>query len=128
MQDSNGDGIADVSQVMAEGFNTDPSFDVAGGLLYHRGDIFFGIAPGLWRMRDTNGGGAIDTQAPVSLGYNIHPAFGGHGISGVTLGPDGRIYWEVGDIGYNIVDPAGRRFGQTIRRRCGLPPSGRCRR
>ena len=38
-------------------------------------------------MRDVNGDGAIDTQTPVSHGYNIHPAFGGHGISGITLGP-----------------------------------------
>jgi putative membrane-bound dehydrogenase-like protein len=110
VQDTDGDGIADLSQVMAEGFNLDPGFDVAGGLLHHAGDLFFGIAPGLWRMRDADGDGAIDVQTPVSLGYNIHPAFGGHGISGVTLGPDGRIYWEVGDIGYNVVDPGGRRW------------------
>ncbi len=110
IQDTNGDGIADLSQVMAEGFNADPTFDVAGGLLHHAGDLFFGIAPGLWRLRDTNGDGSIDTQTPVSVGYNTHPAFGGHGISGVTLGPDGRIYWEVGDIGYNVVDQTGRRW------------------
>jgi quinoprotein glucose dehydrogenase len=110
IQDTDGDGVADLSQVMAEGFNADAGFDVVGGLLYHRGDLFFGIAPGLWRMRDENGDGAIDTQVPVSVGYNIHPAFGGHGISGVTLGPDGRIYWEVGDIGFSVVDGRGRRW------------------
>ena len=110
IQDTDGDGIADVSQVMAEGFNADPTFDVVGGLLYLRGELFFGIAPGIWRMRDANGDGIIDTQTPVSQGYNIHPAFGGHGISGITLGPDGRIYWEVGDIGFSIVDGKGRRM------------------
>ena len=87
IQDTDGDGVADVSQVMAEGFNADPAFDVVGGLLYHGGDLFFGIAPGVWRMRDDNGDGAIDTQTPVSLGYNIHPAFGGHGISASRSGP-----------------------------------------
>ena len=40
----------------------------------------------------------------------MHPAFGGHGISGVTLGPDGRIYWEVGDMGFDVVDQSGRRW------------------
>ena len=110
IQDTDGDGVADVSQVMLEGFNADAGFDVVGGLLYHRGDIFFGIAPGLWRMHDQNGDGTIDSQTPVSVGYNIHPAFGGHGISGVTLGPDGRIYWEVGDIGFSVVDATGRRW------------------
>jgi quinoprotein glucose dehydrogenase len=110
IQDTDGDGIADVSQVMTEGFNADPTYDVAGGLLYHRGDLFFGIAPGVWRMRDADGDGAIDTQTPISRGYNIHPAFGGHGISGITLGPDGRVYWEVGDIGFSVVDANGRRW------------------
>ena len=37
-------------------------------------------------------------------------AFGGHGISGVMLGPDGRFYWEVGDIGFNVVDKSGKRW------------------
>jgi putative membrane-bound dehydrogenase-like protein len=110
IQDTDGDGVADTSQVMAEGFNADPTFDVVGGLLHLRGELFFGIAPGIWRMRDTDGDGTIDTQTPVSQGYNIHPAFGGHGISGITLGPDGRIYWEVGDIGFNLVDGKGRRW------------------
>lgn len=109
LQDTDGDGVADVSHIMAEGFNADPTFDVVGGLLYHRGDLFFGIAPGLWRLRDNNGDGSIDSQTPVSVGYNTHPAFGGHGISGVTVGPDGRIYWEVGDIGFSIVDGRGQR-------------------
>ena len=39
---------------------------------------------------------------------NIHPAFGGHGVSGVLMGPDGRLYWEVGDIGLNVTDRAGK--------------------
>ena len=110
IQDTDGDGVADTSQVMLEGFNADPGYDVAGGLLYYRGDLFFGMAPGVWRLRDSKGSGAIDTQVAISTGYNIHPAFGGHGISGVTLGPDGRIYWEVGDIGFNVVDQKGQRW------------------
>ena len=46
----------------------------------------------------------------VSHGYNTHPACGGHGISGVTLGPDGRLYWEVGDMGFDVTDQSGRRW------------------
>ena len=46
----------------------------------------------------------------ISEGYSIHPAFGGHGISGVTMGPDGRIYWEVGDIGLDVTDKSGKRW------------------
>jgi putative heme-binding domain-containing protein len=110
VQDTDGDGFADVSQIMKEGFNTDPTWDVVGGILWHEGDLFFGMAPGVYRLRDANGDGTIDQQTTISEGYNTHPAFGGHGISGVTMGPDGRLYWEVGDIGFNVVDKAGRRW------------------
>ena len=110
IEDTNGDGIADRSQIMIEGFSADPTSDIAGGVLYHDGDVFLGASPALWRLRDSDGDGFIDSQVAVSEGYNVHPAFGGHGISGVTLGPDGRIYWEVGDMGLDVVDRSGRRW------------------
>jgi len=110
IQDTDGDGIADVSRVIAEGFNEDPAWDVAAGILVHGGDLFIGVPPGVYRLRDANGDGAIDSRVPISEGYNVHPAFGGHGISGVTMGPDGRLYWEVGDMGLNVVDKTGHRW------------------
>jgi glucose/arabinose dehydrogenase/HEAT repeat protein len=110
IQDTDADGIADASRVMKEGFSDDGTWDVGGGILSYGGDLYFGMAPGVFRLRDTNGDGAIDTQATVSDGYNTHPAFAGHGISGVMLGPDGRLYWEIGDIGFNIVDKNGKRW------------------
>jgi putative heme-binding domain-containing protein len=110
VRDTDGDGLADESQVMKEGFNEDPTWDVAGGVMYHEGDIIFGIPPGVYRLRDTNGDGAIDQQVTIAEGFNTHPAFGGHGVSGVMQGPDGRLYWEVGDIGFNVTDKSGRRW------------------
>ena len=47
--------MADTSKIMIEGFNADPTYDVAGGLLYHDGDLLFGVAPGVWRLKDDNG-------------------------------------------------------------------------
>ena len=110
IQDTDGDGVADTSKIMIEGFNVDPTYDVAGGLLYNQGDLLIGIAPGVWRLKDDNGDGTIDRQIVISEGYSIHPAFGGHGISGLTMGPDGRIYWEVGDIGLDVTDKSGKRW------------------
>ncbi len=110
IQDTDGDGVADTSKIMIEGFNLDPTYDVAGGLLYNQGDLLIGIAPGVWRLKDDNGDGTIDRQIVISEGYSIHPAFGGHGISGLTMGPDGRIYWEVGDIGLDVTDKSGKRW------------------
>ena len=110
IQDTNGDGVADTSKIMIEGFNADPTYDVAGGLLHNGGDLLLGTAPGVWRLKDENGDGTIDKQIVISEGYSTHPAFGGHGISGLTMGPDGRIYWEVGDIGLDVTDKSGKRW------------------
>ena len=109
IEDTDGDGLADTSNILVEGFNDDPTYDVAGGILYHEGELFAGVPPGIFRLRDTNKDGRIDGREVVSEGYNVHPAFGGHGISGVTVGPDGRLYWEVGDMGFSVVDKDGRR-------------------
>jgi quinoprotein glucose dehydrogenase len=110
IQDTDGDGLADESRILIENFNADPSYDIAGGLLYYEGDLIVGVAPGVYRLRDQNRDGEIDQQIPISEGYNIHPAFGGHGISGVMMGPDGRLYWEVGDMGFNVLDKTGKRW------------------
>ena len=110
IQDTNGDGVADSSKIMIEGFNADPTYDIAGALLYNDGDLLLGSAPGVWRLKDDNNDGTIDRQVVISEGYNTHPAFGGHGVSGLMTGPDGRIYWEVGDIGLDVTDKTGKRW------------------
>ena len=110
IQDTDGDGLADTSKIMIEGFNADPTYDIAGGLHYNGGDLLIGTAPGVWRLKDDNKDGTIDRQIVISEGYSVHPAFGGHGISGLTMGPDGRLYWEVGDIGLAVTDKAGKQW------------------
>jgi putative membrane-bound dehydrogenase-like protein len=110
IQDTDGDGLADTSKIMIEGFNADPTYDIAGGLHYNGGDLLIGTAPGVWRLKDDNKDGTIDRQIVVSEGYSVHPAFGGHGISGLTMGPDGRLYWEVGDIGLAVTDKTGKQW------------------
>ena len=110
IQDTNGDGVADSSKIMIEGFNADPAYDIAGALLYNDGDLLLSSAPGVWRLKDDNNDGTIDRQIVISEGYNTHPAFGGHGVSGLIRGPDGRIYWEVGDIGLDVTDKTGKRW------------------
>ncbi|MGH7575080.1 MAG: DUF7133 domain-containing protein, partial [Longimicrobiales bacterium] len=109
IRDTSGDGRADVSEVVVEGFNTEVS-DVAGGIAVHNGDIYVAAAPDLWRLRDVSGDGAVDSMQVLSHGYSVHPGFFGHGMSGVTLGPDGRIWWSVGDIGFTVVDSEGERW------------------
>ena len=73
IRDTDGDGIADSSQILIEGFNADPTFDVAGGLLYNQGDLLVGIAPGIYRLKDDNGDGNIDRQITDQRGLHDPP-------------------------------------------------------
>lgn len=109
LEDKNGDGLADFSQLMVEDFNTEVT-DVAGAILAHQGDLFVGVAPDLWRIQDKNGDGLADEKTSISHGYGIHVGFGGHGMSGLEVGPEGKIYWQIGDIGFNGKGPDGRKW------------------
>ena len=110
LRDSSGIGLADVSEAAFEGFNDDVTSDIAGGVLHADDGLYVAVAPDLWKLTDANGDGLFDHRESISHGYSVHPAFGGHDLSGLTWGPDGRIYWKVGDIGMNVVDRDGRRW------------------
>ncbi|MCE7056723.1 HEAT repeat domain-containing protein [Algoriphagus sp. AGSA1] len=109
LEDRDGDGLADYSQIMVQDFN-DVTTDVAGALLKLEDNLFVGVGPDLWRLTDKNGDGIMDEKESISHGYGIHIGFGGHGMSGLKQGPDGRIYWGIGDIGFNGVGPDGTKW------------------
>lgn len=109
LEDTNKDGIADVSKRIINDFSEEIS-DVAGGVLARDKDLFVAIAPDLWRFEDKNGDGVMDKKTSISTGYDVHIGFGGHGMSGIVEGPDGRIYWNIGDIGANITTVDGQKI------------------
>ncbi len=100
LRDTDGDGLADWSQIQVQDFNEDVT-DVAGGILTTEDAMFVAAGPDMWRLVDKNGDGIMDEKTSMSHGYGVHIGFGGHGMSGVEMGPDGRIYWGIGDIGFN---------------------------
>lgn len=101
LEDTNGDGLADKSSRILEDFDTEIT-DVAGALLVRDEDVFVGIGPDMWRLTDTNDDGVLDEKTSIAHGFAVHIGFGGHGMSGAIQGPDGKIYWGIGDIGANI--------------------------
>jgi quinoprotein glucose dehydrogenase len=109
LRDTDGDGIADKMTVFAEGFNTEVT-GIAAGILYHDGWVYATIAPDLWRLKDTNDDGVADVREVVAHGFGVHIAYAGHDMHGPIVGPDGRIYWSIGDKGLNVTSKEGRNF------------------
>ncbi len=109
LSDEDKDGFAEKAQLYVNDFNEEIS-DLSNGLTYHDGDMFMAVAPDLWRLRDLDGDNRIDTKESISHGWGVHIGFGAHGMSGVTVGPQGRIWWGIGDIGMNVVDKEGRQW------------------
>lgn len=109
LEDTNGDGIADKTQLIVDDFH-DEVTDVAGSVFKYEDNLYVAVAPDLWKMKDTNGDGIADEKTSLSHGYGMHIGFGGHGMSGIEMGPDGRIYWQIGDIGFNGKGPDGQKW------------------
>ena len=108
VEDTDGDGTADKRTTYAEEFNTEVT-GIAAGVLWHEGDVYATVAPDVWRMRDTNGDGKADKREVMAHGFGLHIAYGGHDMHGLRVGPDGRIYWSIGDKGISVVDQEGKR-------------------
>ena len=100
--DTDGDGAADQATVFAEGFNTEVT-GIAAGVLARHGDIYATIAPDVWKLRDTDGDGKADERRAIASGFGVHINYAGHDMHGLTFGPDGKVYWTIGDKGTNVV-------------------------
>jgi quinoprotein glucose dehydrogenase len=107
--DKDGDGIYDTSNVFAEGFNTEVT-GIAAGTLAWGGDVYATIAPDMWKLHDSDGDGKADKRVSLAHGFGLHIAYAGHDMHGLTLGPDGRIYWSIGDKGTNVTSKEGKNF------------------
>lgn len=105
--DTDDDGLADAMNVFAEDFKTEVT-GIAAGVLAYNGDVYATIAPDLWKLRDNDLDGIADRRESIAHGFGHHIAYGGHDMHGPTVGPDGKIYWSIGDKGINLTNKDGR--------------------
>lgn len=99
--DTDGDGRADQSSVFADGFNT-AADGIASGVLSRDGNVYFANIPNLWLLRDKNNDGVADERQSLHYGYGVRVGFLGHDLHGLIMGPDGKLYFSIGDRGSNI--------------------------
>lgn len=119
VRDTDGDGEADESTVFAGGFN-DPLDGIGAGLLWLDGGLYYTCIPHVWRLEDRDGDGDADEdtageRVSLSYGYGIRWAFYGHDLHGLVMGPDGRIYFSMGDRGFNVVNQEGENLRHVER-------------
>ena len=98
--DSKGSGKADSSKIFAEGFN-EPLSGIAAGILSRKGAVYLTNIPDLWLLKDTKQTGSADVKQSLSRGFGVRTAFLGHDLHGLRIGPDGRLYFSIGDRGAN---------------------------
>ncbi|MDB5351237.1 MAG: repeat protein [Planctomycetota bacterium] len=101
IEDRDGDGKADHATVFADGFNA-PEDGLGSGVLTRNGNVYFTCIPDLWLLRDTNGDGKADEKKSLHKGYGVHVGFLGHDLHGLIFGPDGKLYFSIGDRGFNV--------------------------
>lgn len=106
LADLDGDGRYEHSTVFADGFR-DPADGIAAGLLARDGQVWFTCIPHLWLLRDTDDDGRADERQALHSGFGVHVAFLGHDLHGLRQGPDGKLYFSIGDRGFHVATPAG---------------------
>ena len=102
LEDRNGDGKADFSAVYADGF--DSVLDgIASGVLARKGKVYVTNIPHLWELDGIDENGKAKSRQSLSHGYGVRFSFTGHDMHGLAIGPDGKLYFSIGDRGATVV-------------------------
>ncbi len=107
LRDTDGDGKADESIIVASGFNHLEE-GTGAGVLVRGNDIYYTCIPKLWKLVDKDDNGIADERVVLSDGYGVRVAFRGHDMHGLMIGVDGRLYFSIGDRGYHVTTADGQ--------------------
>ncbi|MEM8954826.1 MAG: PVC-type heme-binding CxxCH protein [Verrucomicrobiota bacterium] len=110
LKDTDGDGVADEAVVFADGFNAVED-GPAIGLIEGDGKVYMTSIPHLWLLEDTTGDGRADVKEPVASGFGVKTSLSGHDLHGLAWGMDGKLYFSLGDRGFNVTTEEG---GQLV--------------
>ncbi len=105
--DADGDGIYDTSTIFAGPFNDVPD-GIGAGVMTVGDEVWYTNIPNLWRLKDVDGDGIAEVRESIQSGFGVRFALYGHDMHGLALGPDGRVYWSIGDRGYHLETADGR--------------------
>ena len=101
VEDRDGDHRADHANVFADGFDSIPA-GIGAGVLARGPDVWYTCIPDLWHLVDADGDGRADRTESLLTGFGVHVGFLGHDLHGPILGPDGKLYFSIGDRGFHV--------------------------
>src|SRR6266516_2429487 len=99
LEDTNGDGVADQEIV----FYQDPSINAALGICVLGNKVIVSDSPHVFVLTDTDGDGKADRRELLftGIGGKDHD----HGVHAFVFGPDGKLYFNMGNEGKQLYYP-----------------------
>src|SRR2546430_6714149 len=101
LEDTNGDGVADKETI----FYQDPSINAALGLCVLGARVIVSDSPHVFVLTDTDGDGKADKRELLFTG--ISGKDHDHGVHAFVFGPDGKLYFNMGNEGKEVHRPGG---------------------
>ncbi|MFT5130142.1 MAG: quinoprotein glucose dehydrogenase [Rhodothermales bacterium] len=109
LADTDADGKADQKTIFSDGYN-EPLHGTGAGLIARAGSIYYTCIPDLYLLKDADDDGVADAKTVLQSGFGVRHSYRGHDMHGLAWGPDGKLYWSIGDRGYSFTTKEGRRF------------------
>ena len=108
VEDTNGDGVSDKQTVFFQGHEVDSALGI-GVFPTPSGKgtrVFVSCAPNVWVFTDEDGDLKADKKE--QLFTNVGQPQHDHSTHAFIFGPDGKLYWNVGNTGKQVCDAAGK--------------------
>jgi putative membrane-bound dehydrogenase-like protein len=102
MEDTDGDGVADMSTVFYQG----KDINSALGICVLGNKVIVSCAPNVFVFTDEDGDGKADKKEVMFTG--IKGVQHDHAVHAFTFGPDGKLYFNFGNAGEDIRDKDGQ--------------------
>ena len=102
LEDTNGDGVADTAKVFYQG----PELNAPLGICVLGNKVIVSQSPYVWEFYDDNGDDKADRKEILFSGISGEQH--DHGVHAFTFGPDGKLYFNMGNAGMQLKDKKGK--------------------